>query len=246
MSVNVAASRPAYATIQNHFLDEIASGRLAEGARMPPETEIARRFGTSRATVQLAMQRLVHEGRIEKRVGSGTFVTRPPTPEAMRVVGIPSFEEEARDRGLTVAYRLLSLEREDASEALADRLRIAPGTPVLTFERIRLVDGTVIGMETRSFARDIVADVSLYDLDGASMHEIVARHVRLPIERMEAEIRAVAATAATAAKLGVAEGTPLLSRPHRMLAAGGQPIFAGEALYLPPFALRYVAEMSAD
>lgn len=245
MAVNGATPAPAYATIQNHFLAEIASGRLAEGARMPPETEIARRFGISRATVQLAMRRLVHEGRIEKRVGSGTFVTRPPAPEAMRVVGVSSFEEEARDRGLTVAYRLLSLERGEASEALADRLRIAPGAPVLTFERLRLVDGAIIGMETRGFARDTIADVSLEELDGASMHEIVARHGRLPVERMEAEIRAVAATAATAAKLGVAEGTPLLSRPHRMLAAGGQPILAGEALYLPPFALRYVAEMSA-
>lgn len=52
----------------------IASGALGVGAQLPNERQLAASTGLSRATVRAALDRLVHEGRLVRQVGRGTFV----------------------------------------------------------------------------------------------------------------------------------------------------------------------------
>lgn len=54
---------------------------LAEGARLPAERDLARRFGASRPTVSQALRSLSLMGLVEIRHGSGAYVVR--RPEAM-------------------------------------------------------------------------------------------------------------------------------------------------------------------
>ena len=46
---------------------------IGEGVRLPSERELARRFKCNVLTVRKALEPLVMEGRIERRIGSGTF-----------------------------------------------------------------------------------------------------------------------------------------------------------------------------
>lgn len=60
---------------------EIAAGQLAAGARVPPEVELAGRYGVSVVTVRQALKSLGEEGLISRHRGRGTFVRaerRPP------------------------------------------------------------------------------------------------------------------------------------------------------------------------
>ncbi|MXU66036.1 GntR family transcriptional regulator [Oceanomicrobium pacificus] len=239
-------SVPIYQAIQDHFLSQISSGALPPGTKLPTEKEIARQFGTSRATVQNAMSKLVYAGQIEKRVGSGTFVAETARSATMEVVGVKSFEEDASTRGQQVDYRLITLARDPADAALADALDIEEGETVLRFERLRLVGGTVIGLERRTFTHGLLTDISLDALDRSSTHELVEQYVPDPVGRMEASIRAVVAGDDMAAKLGVAPGAPLLRRSHRMFSRAGRPILLGEAFYCEPFAFRYIAHSPSE
>lgn len=65
--------------LYGQILEQIVSGRLAEGARLPPETEICRLFGVSRPVVRQALQRLRADGLVQARQGSGTFVLARPS-----------------------------------------------------------------------------------------------------------------------------------------------------------------------
>jgi DNA-binding LacI/PurR family transcriptional regulator len=56
---------------------EIRSGRWKAGERLPSEAELVGRFGTSRITVGRAMRDLQRAGLVDRRAGSGTYVTRP-------------------------------------------------------------------------------------------------------------------------------------------------------------------------
>lgn len=122
---------PVYLRIQRHFLDRIASGELAVGERLPTEMEIARSFGTSRATVQSAMARLVHDGWIEKQAGRGTFVCDSPRSARIDLDAVRSFEEDVASHGDRVTYRLLSVERVAAPDEAAESLGVAPGIPLM-------------------------------------------------------------------------------------------------------------------
>lgn len=55
---------------------EIATGALAEGARLDSIRKLAARFDTSVRTVHLALSALEAEGRLIKKHGSGTFIAK--------------------------------------------------------------------------------------------------------------------------------------------------------------------------
>ncbi|MBG0850414.1 FadR family transcriptional regulator [Streptomyces spinoverrucosus] len=66
--------------------DEIESGRLAEGDKLPTEVELVKQLGVSRTVVREAVSRLRNAGLVEPRQGRGVFVlprrTRPLDLEA--------------------------------------------------------------------------------------------------------------------------------------------------------------------
>jgi GntR family transcriptional regulator, arabinose operon transcriptional repressor len=64
-----------YRQILEKLQDDICSGHHKPGGRLPSESELVRRFGVSRMTVFRAMRELQTLGLINRRVGSGTFVS---------------------------------------------------------------------------------------------------------------------------------------------------------------------------
>lgn len=60
----------------------IASGQWGAGTRLPSERELAVEFSLGRNTVRRAMQLLEADGRVERHVGRGTFVTGEGAPES--------------------------------------------------------------------------------------------------------------------------------------------------------------------
>ncbi|GIV20318.1 MAG: LacI family transcriptional regulator [Armatimonadota bacterium] len=94
-------SEPRYRRIQKHIELLIAQRRVCEGERIPSEREIARQFGVSQMTVNRAIQELVREGVLVRRVGSGTYVrARHPsvrTTDRATVVMVPPFAEHLEE-----------------------------------------------------------------------------------------------------------------------------------------------------
>lgn len=63
--------------------EDIDSGRLKAGDRVPSEAELVRAFGVSRITAGRAVRDLQVAGVVERRAGSGTYVTAPPVAEGL-------------------------------------------------------------------------------------------------------------------------------------------------------------------
>lgn len=64
--------------LYGQMLEQIVSGRLPEGTRLPSEKEICRMFGVSRPVVRQALLRLGADGLVQARQGAGTFVMARP------------------------------------------------------------------------------------------------------------------------------------------------------------------------
>ena len=66
-----------------HIYEEIRqgilSGKYPKGKRLPSEIHLAKQFRTSRPTVARAFRDLVQQNLIERRAGSGTYVSIPRT-----------------------------------------------------------------------------------------------------------------------------------------------------------------------
>lgn len=72
----VKASR-LYEQIVQQVEESILQGRLKPGDQLPPERDLAQRFGVSRTAVREAVKTLCEKGLVESYSGRGTFVTRP-------------------------------------------------------------------------------------------------------------------------------------------------------------------------
>lgn len=67
-----------YRTIVHILEQGIGSGRYPVGSKLPPERELAERYGVSRPTVREAIIAMEVRGVVEVRVGSGAFVRQQP------------------------------------------------------------------------------------------------------------------------------------------------------------------------
>ncbi|MFD8383202.1 GntR family transcriptional regulator [Streptomyces sp. NPDC059679] len=66
--------RPAYLQIAATLREEISTGRLKPGCRLPSGRELAKEFGTALMTVQHALRVLREEGLVIPQQGRGVFV----------------------------------------------------------------------------------------------------------------------------------------------------------------------------
>lgn len=64
-----------FSDIARQLREEVLASRYGAEGRLPSETQLVKRFGVSRPTVARALRVLVDEGLLERRAGSGTFVT---------------------------------------------------------------------------------------------------------------------------------------------------------------------------
>lgn len=124
-------------------LDEILSS-LVEGDSVPPERELALRFGVARETVRQALHELLVEGRIERR-GRGTVVSRPKLTQPL---SLKSYTEGAIVMGRKPGRFLVTWENIAATPEMAAALAISPKRSVMHLERVLLADGERIGLES--------------------------------------------------------------------------------------------------
>ncbi len=145
------------------------------GDRLPSERTLSRRWSAARMTVRSATDVLVAEGLVARRQGSGTYVLPVPV---VRSLGLTSFTQDMRDRGLAPGSRLLEFAIEPADDATADRLRISIGDSVHHFTRLRLGSDEPMAIETVWIPSALVPGLAPEDLDG-SLYELLATRYRL-------------------------------------------------------------------
>lgn len=74
--------KPKYQQIVLHLRKAITLGDYQQGQKLPSEADLVQRFSTSRLTVQRALKELQHQGLIERRAGSGTYLRPSAGPES--------------------------------------------------------------------------------------------------------------------------------------------------------------------
>jgi DNA-binding LacI/PurR family transcriptional regulator len=77
----VMSSGPKYRQIHDAIKEAIATGKYSSGQRLPSEAQLVQKFGASRLTVNRALRELQLGGIIERRAGSGSYVSAAPEPE---------------------------------------------------------------------------------------------------------------------------------------------------------------------
>lgn len=145
---------PLYHQVRLALRQRILSGEWQPGGQIPTIRELCEMYGVSRITVVQALSALTREGLVAGRQGKGVFVAEPRVEHGPgRLV---SFTEETQRRGHSPASRMLRLERQPASELVAERLNVPEDSSVVVLERLRLADGEPMGFQRAYLPESLV------------------------------------------------------------------------------------------
>jgi GntR family transcriptional regulator len=170
-----------YQQIADRLRDQMDTGTLQPGERLPSEPDLVKQFDASRNTVRLALALLTNQGLVVTRQGLGTFVTEPARPFTAllsRVAKQPPVQgtstvlpEVSRGDSESETLRLF-VERAPASLSVAEKLEIAAGDLVVVRRRRGSIGEVPWMMMASYFPLDIAAGTPLElagEIDGGSI-----------------------------------------------------------------------------
>jgi GntR family transcriptional regulator len=219
---------PLYSVIANRAETRIRSGEWAEGTRLPPERDLCRELDVSRSTLRQALAELEQRELITRHQGRGTFVARPRVPTPLS--GFFSISEALRARGVAVTTRVVGVATVEASRQLAEDLAILPGDPVVQVERLRIVDGEPLVLESSSLPAHLVPGISDRDLAGRSLYDVLREDYGLRVTDTTETLEPVILTPRESALLAVPRHAPAILTRRITTDADGQVIELAQGL----------------
>jgi GntR family transcriptional regulator len=198
------------------------AGEWRPGDLLPPERQLAARYGCSLITVRRALSELAREGRLERTRGRGTTVLRPRIERDF--TGTLSFAEEMQDRGLDPETRLLAARPESAGEHVAQALGIEPGSPTLYLERLRIAGGEPLLLEQVHLPAERFPGLLATDLEHGSLYDLLTVRYGTRVARARESLEPVLLHAREARLLDQPPRTPALLIEGIAFSVEGAPI----------------------
>ncbi len=208
MKARTVNARPLLADVVRDGLRRaVITGTYPTGSQLPNEDALAGRFSVSRATIREAVRGLVEEGYLSRRHGSGTFVTSRPLLRNSLDTNF-SYTAYLESTGVRAGRRILGIRTIGASAAIAERLRLEPGHPVVELRRVRTADDRPAVYSIDHLPAEIVDAVRDRESLGGSIYAMLAS-LGHPVRHGEAVVAPASADPDLAQVLEVAPGTLL-------------------------------------
>jgi len=143
----------------NELLNEFYPGQ-----KIPSERVLSERFGVARMTLRHTIESFILEGRLERRHGSGTFISNQCYSLSARC---RSFSSEMASRGLEPKNKLLVSKIISADKVCASKLRVPLNSKMLKFSRLRFGNEIPMAYQTTIIPVSYIGNIENHELEGA-------------------------------------------------------------------------------
>src|SRR2546425_3841256 len=151
---------------------------LDVGMAIPSERQLSLDLKVSRLTIRAALDELVRDGYLDRRHGSGTYVTEPKIAQPLTLT---SFSEDMRRRGMVPGSRTLELATTSAGARLAHRLQVSPAERLVRVKRLRLADAQPMAMELLHIPETLGPGLTRADLEDRSFYDLLGERYGIVI-----------------------------------------------------------------
>lgn len=227
--VDKTSSVPLYIQIQDKLYEQIRSGQLLPGTRVPSELELVNAYNVSRMTARKALDGLVVKGHLFRRRGKGTFVADDVMSYVLST--ILSFSGTLRAHGYEVITRVLRQEIIPGSPTVTEKLELKPGSPVVLVRRLRYVDGRPAAIHTSFMDHRVYAPILQMDLSSESLLACIERVSGTRIAYTKDSVRAAVVSSEDTDLLEIPKTSPILEVEGLAFNENGQPTRLTRAVY---------------
>lgn len=214
---------PLYEQVKQAVLSALAQGEWKQGDAIPPERQLAERFGVSIGTLRKAIDELAAENILVRHQGRGTYVAAHS-----RNAHFFKFFRIVRQDGHKSypATSLLRFRRARASALVREKLGLPAGAGVLEFSNVLSLNGEIVQVDDISLPEARFAGLTEQQLRErpSTLYNLYQEAFGVNVIATDERLRACLADAQHAAWLGVAEGTPLLEVRRVAYSYSRQPV----------------------
>jgi GntR family transcriptional regulator len=222
-------------TIRAQLLTAMKEGEYSTCPRLPRESVLAEKLGISRTQLRDILASLEREGFITRRHGVGTIINRHVLDVHTRMDIEVEFLDMIRQSGFTPAVSSVQVSEGTADAAIAAKLRMEEGDPILRIARLCTADG-----RPAIYCEDVInkalakGDYTIKDLKLPIFHFLqqfcgVSPYLDLT------DLKPVTADAALAEILLVPVGAPLLHMDEVDFDIDGNPVFCSSEYFADGF-----------
>jgi GntR family transcriptional regulator len=259
---------PLYAQAEKVLEDLLVHRQYRIGDRIPPEAELVRSLGVSRATIRVAVGRLAGRGLLVRRQGSGTFLARlpeqvsQPSPVGIKLGSnvaqlgrLETYTSMAERLGLKAESDQLHVEAARGAPDEAGALELPATGEVIRVSRVLRFDGETAAWMIDVLPADLMSAGTLRErLTPHQMVLDVLLDAGIPVAFSEVEISTALLDPSQPAgrALGLREPTAALMMTETMyldsaVSAEGRPVQWSRNYFLPgKLSLRLVRDMPAN
>lgn len=176
------------------------------GQKIPSERVLSQRFGVARMTLRHAIETFILEGKLERRPGSGTYISNQCYSLSARC---RSFSSEMKSRGLEPENRLQEMKVVSADKVNASKLRVPLNSKILKFSRLRFGSQIPMAYQTTSIPLVYTGKIEPDQLEG-SLEDLLLNHFGICITTSQTEISGDFVNPKIAKLLDISIKTPCL------------------------------------
>ena len=214
---------PPYYQLANILRQQIATGRLRPGDRVPSETQLSEQYEVSPMTARRALTILLDEDLVTASRGRGTLVK--PMELTAATFRLQALEELfSRER---TSVRFLSVRTMPATERISRSLGVPVGAKVISIRRLLLRDGDPVAYHREYLVFDPSRPIVEAEMGITSLQGLFDGKGETVLKRGELRIQATVLTEKEAQRLNAAAGSAAFRIEHTFYDFQEQPVSWG-------------------
>ena len=219
-----------------HILHEqILSGKLKAGDKLPSQEKLAKQLGVSRATLREAMRVFENQGLIHRRQGVGTFVVPPSQIIETGLEVLESILSQAERKDLEINVGPYTAIERDAKGEECETLQLGTTCKVLQVTWVMETPDRPVAYLKDVLPAGILDKEDIQLQFRGSVLDLLLNKSYLDLTTSRTEISAVAAPAKVAKALGIQRGDVVLCFTATLYSSDGRVIDYSHSYYLPGY-----------
>jgi GntR family transcriptional regulator len=212
---------PLHAQIEAYLRELIGKKEYKSGDMfLPKEVTMSKKLGVSRNTIRQAINKLVHEGLIERKKGVGTKVVTQKI--STRLDNWISFTREMRNQGIEVVNYLVNIALVEAEDKVYEALSVNKGKKIWKLEKIR-------GSKDAKYLYSVSYFHPRIGIRGdenfiTPLYELLEKEHDTIVSTSREKLRAIKADSKISKMLDIGKDIPILKRERLVSDIGNRPV----------------------